>query len=196
MVSVTWENIIQLLHEFCKKTDNDGIIKQYLNFITEIEKSMKYYEKEVLSIPAGRSLELVEKFNIYVCPDTKAYSYKKPIFVGFRKSGGGVMERLYKIDSIIVLNPTIDSEIETFKRSEYSENIKTRILNYIEAAEFTDIIDYDERFYILSENEYIELVNRPKPQRNNAKFTYYTLSEVLSKKIISPESAYNSNILK
>jgi hypothetical protein len=58
------------------------------------------------------------------------------------------------------------------------------------------VIDYDERFYILSENEYIELVNRPKPQRNNAKFTYYTLSEVLSKKIISPESAYNSNILK
>jgi hypothetical protein len=188
IANVSWENVIQLLFKYCKQEESDAIINQYLKFLTEIDKAMRYYEKEVLSIPAGKSLELVEQYNIYVCPDTKNYNYKKPIFVGFRKSGGGVMDRLYKIEDIIILNPTIKSEVDTFNNSIYSEDIKTRILNYIEASNYISPIDFDERFYVLSETETIELNHKPRPQRNNAKFTYYTLSEVLSKEIIVPAS--------
>jgi hypothetical protein len=189
IANVSWENLIQLLLEFCKKKESKNTtINQYLKFITEIDKEMKYYEKEVLSIPAGKSLKLVEQFNIYVCPDTKNYNYKKPIFVGFRKAGGGIMERLYKIEDIIILNPTVKSEVETFNNSVYSTDIKRRILNYIKAANYGAQIDFDERFYILSETEVIELNNKPRPKKNNAKFTYYTLSEVLSKEIIVPAS--------
>jgi hypothetical protein len=186
--NVSWENVIQLLLEYCKKKKSDEIINQYLKFLTEIDKAMKYYEKEVLSIPAGKSLELVEQYNIYVCPDTKNYNYKKSIFVGFRKAGGGVMERLYKIEYIIILNPTIENEVETFKNSIYPKDVKTRILNYIQTANYNTPIDFDEKFYVLSLTETIELNNKPRPQRNNAKFTYYTLSEVLSKEIIVPAS--------
>ncbi|MBN1969679.1 hypothetical protein JXM83_00085 [Candidatus Woesearchaeota archaeon] len=188
IANVSWENLIQLLFGFCKTKKSEEIVYQYLKFITEIDKAMKYYEKEVLSIPAAKSLDLVERFNIYVCPDTKDYNYKKPIFVGFRKGGGGVMEKLYKIEDIIILNPTVESEIETLRYSVYSDEVKARILNYIKETNYKVKIDYDEKFYILSESETIVLHNKPKPKRNNAKFTYYTLSEVLTKEIIVPES--------
>jgi len=149
---------------------------------------MKFYEKEVLSIPAGKSHKLVDEFNIYACPDTKYYNYKKSIFVGFRKSKGGVMERLYKIEEIIILNPTNESELETFKNSTYSDKVKIRVSDYIRTEDFGKQLEYDMRFYVLSESEKIELPHQPKPERNNAKFTYYTLTEVLTNKIIVPES--------
>jgi len=190
IANVSWENLIQLLLKFCKKKKPDDIINQYLKFLTEIDKTMKFYEKEVLSLPAGQSLDLVEKYNIYACPNSKSYNYKKPIFVGFRKTGGGIMERLYKIEDIIILNPIIESELETFKNSTYSDEIKDRILKYVEAEKCKGQLDSvdEKRFYVLSNTEIIELTNRPKPKRNNVKFTYYTLSEVLSKEIITPAS--------
>lgn len=187
VININWNDIIQLLFDFCKKDLKNSLIKQYLLFLTQIDKAMKYYEKEVLSIPAGRSIENVEKYNIYVCPDTKDYSYKKPLFVTFRAAKGGIMNKLYKIEDILILNPTNKSEIESLLNSTYSENIKNRIIEYIKASNYSDI-NYDERFYILSESENIDLPNNPKPQRNNAKFTYYTLKDILTKEIVIPES--------
>ena len=188
VVNISWENIVNLLLDFCKKLKLNEIITQYLNFLTQIDKSMKYYEKEVLSIPAGKSLAMVQKYNIYVCPDTKNYNYKRPLFVTFRQANGGVMDKLYKIEDIIILNPTNQNEVQALKDSTYSDSVKTRITNYLTAANYNTPIDYDERFYILSETESIDLSLSPRPQRNNAKFTYYTLKEILTKQIVTPES--------
>lgn len=188
VVNIRWENIVNILLDFCKKLRPNEIINQYLNFLTQIDKSMKYYEKEVLSIPAGKSLAMVQQHSIYVCPDTKSYNYKRPLFVTFRQANGGVMNRLYKIEDIFVLNPTNQNEVQALKDSTYSDSVKTRIMNYLTAANYNTPIDYDERFYILSETESIDLSSSPRPQRNNAKFTYYTLKEILTKQIVIPES--------
>lgn len=188
IVNISWENIVQLLFDFCKKLSANEIISQYLNFITQIDKAMKYYEREVLSIPAGKSLTMVQQYNIYVCPDTKNYNYKRPLFVTFRQANGGVMNKLYKIEDIIILNPTNQNEVQALQNSTYPDNIKTRISSYLAAANYNSPIDYDERFYILSETDSIDLNQNPKPQRNNAKFTYYTLKEILTKQIVIPES--------
>lgn len=187
IICLTWDDIIQLLFDYCKKRNSSEIVLQYMKFLTQIDKAMKYYEKEVLSIPAGRSFNLVERFKIYACPDTNSYNYKKAIFLGFRNKGGGVMDKLYKLDDIIVFNPTVASEIETFKNSIYPGDVKQRILDYIESS-FKNQLNYNMRFYVLSESDNIELKNKPKPLRNNVKFTYFTLSEVISKQIITPES--------
>ncbi|HRP91075.1 MAG TPA: hypothetical protein PKX92_13670 [Edaphocola sp.] len=188
VVNISWENISNLLWDFCTKLNQNEIITQYLKFLTQIDKSMKYYEKEVLSIPAGKSLTLVQQHNIYVCPDTKNYNYKRPLFVTFRQANGGVMDKLYKIEDIIILNPTNPNEIQSLKDSTYPDIVKTRISNYLSATNYNTPINYDERFYILSETESIDLSLKPKPQRNNAKFTYYTLKEILTKNIVTPES--------
>jgi len=188
VVNISWENIVNLLWDFCKKLNQNEIITQYLKFLTQIDKSMKYYEKEVLSIPAGKSLTMVQQHNIYVCPDTKNYNYKRPLFVTFRQANGGVMDKLYKIEDIIILNPTNQNEVQALKDSTYPDSIKTRISNYLTAANYNTPIDYDEKFYILSETESIDLNLNPRPQRNNAKFTYYTLKEILTNQIVTPES--------
>lgn len=188
VVNISWENIVNLLLDFCKKLTPNDIITQYSDFLTQIDKSMKYYEKEVLSIPAGKSLAMVQQHNIYVCPDTKNYNYKRPLFVTFRQANGGVMDKLYKIEDIIILNSTNQNEVQALKDSTYSDNFKTRITNYINVAYCNTQIDYDQRFYILSETESIDLSLNPRPQKNNAKFTYYTLKEILTKQIVTPES--------
>lgn len=187
VINLSWDNVIQLLFNFCKKEERNSLINQYLNFLTQIDKAMNYYEKEVLSIPAGRSIENVEKYNIYVCPDNKDYSYKKPLFVTFRAAKGGVMSTLYKIDDIIILNPSNESEIQSLLASTYSENIKNRIVEYIKSSNYSADW-FDERFYILSQSDNIDLPNKPKPQRNNSNISYYTLKEILTKKIVIPES--------
>ena len=188
LINISWSDVIQMLINFCKKRNETEIIYQYLNFLTQIDKTMKYYEKEVLSIPAGSSISDVEKYNIYICPDNKNYNYKRPLFVTFRQRNGGIMRKLYKIDDIVILNPSNQNEIETLKNSTYPDNVKNRILGYLNSSNYSHGHPDDERFYILSETESIELHNNPKPMRNNAKFTYYSLKEILTKEIVVPES--------
>jgi len=188
VVNISWENVSNLLWNFCKKLKQNEIITQYLKFLTEIDKSMKYYEKEILSIPAGKSLIMVQQYNIYVCPDTRNYNYKRPLFITFRQANGGLMDKLYKIEDIIILNPTNPNEVQALKDSTYPDSVKARISNYLTVTNYNIPIDYDLRFYLLSETESIELCLKPKPQKNNAKFTYYTLKEILTNKIVTPES--------
>lgn len=188
IINISWENIVQLLFNFSDKRSSNEIVTQYLNFLTQIDKSMKYYEKEVLSIPAGRSLSRVQEHNVYSCPDTKNYNYKRPLFVAFRQGNGGIMNKLYKIENIIIFNPTNQNEIQALQNSTYPENIKKRILSYVTSVNFSIPIDHNIRFYILSEDQNIDLSHNPKPPRNNAKFTYYTLKEILTQQTVRPES--------
>jgi len=190
LINITWDNVVQMLMDFCKKRNENEIITQYLNFLTQIDKAMKYYEKEVLSIPAGRSFADIERFNIYVCPDSKKdkykkYNYKRSLFVTFREAGS-VMKKLYKIDDIIILNTSNQNEVESLQNSTYPNNVKNRILEYIK--ETNHFQNFDERFYILSETDSIELQNNPKAVKPPRGHVYYTLKEILTKKIVIPES--------
>lgn len=188
IASITWEEIIQILENFCKSRKEPEIINQYFKFLTQIDNTMKYYEKEVLSIPAGKSLHMVQKFNIYECPDNKDYNYRKALFITFRQSNGGEMSKLYKLEDIVILNPANENEIEALKNSTFPENFKNRLLEYIKKMNYPANLEEDRKFYILSESETIDLLNKPRPPRNNAKFTYYTLKEILTKKEVIPES--------
>ncbi len=71
--SITWNNIINILADF--NTAQNRICQQYLNFLTGIDKNMNYYEEEVISVPAGGTMKLVEQFEVYICPDTPYYNY-------------------------------------------------------------------------------------------------------------------------
>ncbi len=149
---------------------------------------MKFYEKEVVSLPAADSIGNVLKYNIYHCPNTKTYNFKRPLFVTFRKKGG-VMEVLYKIEFIIILNPFNLDEIRALKTSNHPEDYKTRMIDYLNVADFSCSKENEEkRFYLLSNADSIDLENKPHPIRNNSCITYYTLKEILTKTIVKPES--------
>ena len=187
IVSIRWEEIINIIGE--QVNNNNYILLQYYNFITGVNKDMHFYEKEVLSIPAGKTINLVEKHLIYECPDKEEYRYKKPIFITFRDKGGGVMRKLYKIEDILVFNPTINSDIDRVNDYLKDARIKNRLKNYIYDSIYED--SEEKRFYILSAEEIIQLNNMPKPERNNAKFTYYRLFDILTKNIVKPASRFN-----
>ncbi|BDH60310.1 hypothetical protein MTP04_04400 [Lysinibacillus sp. PLM2] len=183
-ISITWEELIQILNKTIKSGSDETkalILKDYLNFITGVDKEMNFYEKEVLSVPAGKTFNEIAKYNIHACP--VSYNYRDSLFITFRQKGG-VMERLYKVEKVIVIDPRSDSMIEVVAESE--PLYKERILSYIRERKSKYGFNHDEeyRFYVLSEKEIISLPHTPHPERNNSGPRYYSLSEILSGKEI------------
>lgn len=87
-VSINWLDIINIISELLRNKkiiDSNNLLKDYYKFITGVDKNMKYFEKEVLSVSAGNTFEIIKKYNIYACPNTKNYSYKSSLFITFRK---------------------------------------------------------------------------------------------------------------
>lgn len=202
-VSITWSEIINVLHKLLNKNKNNReyeLLHEYFKFITKVDKAMKYYEKEVLSIPAGSTFDLINEYHIHACPNTSKYSYKDALFITFRNSGGGEMSKLYKIKNVFCFSPNNEAQLMSL-----SEQIVTdgddidRLLQYIEKRKegklkFEKADEY--RFYILSKkndengnDENIELMHKPRPKTNNAGGWYYTLSEILSgKKVVDVDT--------
>ncbi|GAU09288.1 hypothetical protein [Desulfoplanes formicivorans] len=187
IITIRWAEIINIISK--RNKDNNDLLWQYYNFITGVNKDMNFYEKEVLSIPAGKTIDLVQKYLIYECPDRKEYRYKKTIFVTFRANGGGTMEKLYKIKDVIVFNPTLKSDIDRANEYINDKKINERLNKFISESNYKD--SEEKKFYILADDEVIELKNKPRPARNNVKFTYYRLADILTQKIVKPASMFN-----
>mgnify|MGYP000885225765 CR=1 FL=1 len=191
-ISMAWDDILNALYQIKPKSNNieTQLCRDYFYFLTKINGSMKFYEKEVYSIPSANwSQDLINRFNVYECLNKGKYVIKKkPLYITFRKSGGGQMERLYKIDDIIILKPK--SDLESFLNSDYDINKRKSIEKYCEFmtndenGHWKDGLPNDERqFIILSNQNNIELPSCPKPKRNNSFRAYYTLSEILNNTI-------------
>ena len=187
--SVTWTEITSLIAIFLtKKIDNNKLMVDYYNFLIGVSKEMHYYEKEVLSIPAGKSIEFVKKHLIYECPNTKPYNYKKSIFICFRESGGGQMDMLYKLDEIVIFDRADQDSIERLYDLDLDKRTIERLKNYVADTSHQHSSDVEKKLYILSEKKNIKLNNSPRPERNNVKYTYYSLHEILGKEVVTPES--------
>jgi len=186
IISITWDEIINLLNNYCKKNKSDNtLIYQYFNFLTNIGGSMKFYEKEVVSIPAGETIDLIEKHKVYSCRNSGIYAKIPPsLYVTFRRGNGGEMSKLYKLVDTIVFNPNDPNDVNRLKES----NIETKIIKQIEGYLSDDKAwrdNTDCKFFILSFDNNIELPKKPKPKNgNNANIAYYTLSELLQNELV------------
>jgi len=178
ITALSWHRIFEFLSK------HKGLAEQYLNFITNIKGTMKFYEKEVFSIPAGDSSEYQYNYPfIYECPNegSQYTSMKKPLYLAFRKSPGGVMEKLFGVDDVIIMNPHTDFEAFWYNKS-YSNEVKSRVKDYCDRywkGGFYD--DNEKQFFILSETNQIELPHHPKPPKNNSFRAYYKLSDILDR---------------
>lgn len=186
LISITWEDIIEAFHE--AKTENNQLLNDYFDFITNINGAMKFYEKEVYSIPsADWSQQAINDYSIYECPNEGRYIIKqKPLYITFRKNGGGEMEKLYKIEKIIILNFKADYEAflldETYDQS-YRDRVKAYAEYMLEKEKWKELPSDTKQVFVLSNNP-IELKNRPKPERNNSFRAYYELADLLNKEIL------------
>lgn len=182
-VSITWVEMIKVLHQTLKlplDSTKSLVLTDYYKFITGVDKGMHYYEKEILSVPAGKTFEEITNYHIHACPDTPSYNYRNPLFITFRQKSGGVMNKLYKIEDILILTPENLSILKDISESDLM--FRDRLLAYIKERKGGHGFKRNDtyRFYILSEHDHISLFHNPRPEKNNAGGWYYTLSEMLS----------------
>lgn len=174
-------NFLVKLKEGKKKSFHRQLITEYIEFLMEVEIGVKYYEREVLSVPASGTIQHIIKHNIHACPNDKSHSYKTPLYITFREKGG-LMSTLYNIEDIVVFNPNNSSYKSVLENSNISG--KERIVKYTEERRSTfrfDKNDYDYKFYVLSETKKIELPHKPAISGLSG-HCYFSLSELLSGK--------------
>ncbi len=186
--NILWEEIVQLLIAACSRAESPVTTQHYLTFLTGID-SMKYYEKDVLSVAAGATIGLVKVHKVYACPDTPRYNYKRTIFMAFRQRGGGVMTDLFRVVDVVTFNPLNHGELTAFRNSNYNAALKQQILDYISAAppagKPAAFANVSQRFYVLS-HDTVPLPHNPHPARNNMGAWYFCLHDILTNTVVTP----------
>lgn len=187
LVSITWEDIISAFYKVIP--NQNTLLDDYFSFLTNINGTMKFYEKEVFSIPTAKwSEQAINELKVYECPNSGKYLIKhKPLYITFRKSGGGEMDKLFKVEDIIILN--FHDDFDTFLKDEsYSVNYRDRVKGYVdyllENKIWAELPKDEKQVFILSDNV-IKLKNRPKPKNGNNSFrAYYELADLLNKELV------------
>ncbi|MFA5480154.1 MAG: hypothetical protein WC337_09000 [Candidatus Muiribacteriota bacterium] len=188
--NITWDEIIAMGNK--EKFKNIELISEFISFLIKENKGMKYYEKEVLSFPAGKSINLIKKYGIYSCPNTSNYNKgcKKSLFLTFRGENS-VMEFLYKLEDIIEIN--IDPQPDyKYIEQRLGKDVSQRVRGYLgdmKKAEFCN--ENKLRLYILNTDEKIKLDKKPKPETNIQGVAYFRLCDILSKEEIEVSSKKN-----
>jgi hypothetical protein len=147
--------------------------------------------KEVISLPAGQTTDIIKKYLIHAHPHPRRY--KDSQYMTFRKNGG-VMDTLYSVQNELVLRPKdldIDKEIEYL-----GSDLKQRLLGYIHERKYT--FGFDEKdeykFYILKVDQTLD--HLPKPKEGNLQsHTYYTFREITSGKREIIRESFKKGIL-
>ena len=158
-------------------TNKDLSIEKKLDDVPEIqsssclENSENDYEVDVLSVAAGKTKHLIDRFQIHSCPDY--YKYMKPRYITFRSGKTGEMDALYKINKILMVPGEVRENIEMFSGEGLSPDERERLKKYIKESPFPN----NDRYYVLSRA--IEMPHRPRPSEFNAKTIYYSLEELL-----------------
>lgn len=141
--------------------------------------------KEVISIPAGQTQDIIKKYLIHAHPHPR--NYKDSQYVTFRKIGG-VMDTLYSVQQELVLKPEAQDIEEQVVH--LNNDFRDRLLGYMHERKHT--FGFGEReeykFYILKVEQFLEHLPKPK-ERNLQSHTYYTFNEITSgKREITRES--------
>ncbi|WP_322925110.1 hypothetical protein [Paenibacillus campi] len=196
-ISITWNEIITFLTTFIqseqKQHANLDIVREYTHFLTGVNNGMNFYEVEVLSVAAGKTLPLTKDYFIHACPHhLKGFNYKKPIYITFRSAGGGEMEFLYKIKDIVVLDPcsaNLDVALDGIE-ADFAERIKKYIQGRVATTFGFEKANEEYRFYNLDQRDRIHLKHLPKPKVNNSGARYYTIAQLVKgDKIMSGDEA-------
>lgn len=149
-------------------------------FNQDSEYKEEKYEREVISIPASSTIELINKYHIHAHPDNyKSYPYKKSIYYTFRAKYG-LMDRLFSLYNIVLVDPNNLSMIDGLQ---VSEDIKKRIFSYINERKIKYYFTSGEiyKFYIFDKCLMLPKPVRLPGQNNQA---YLEISEMYSGKDI------------
>lgn len=187
--AITWQGIRDVF-----SSATEPMIQEYLNYINKIKGVMKFYNKEILSINASRTINYVKDKDIAIweCPnnpnDPKKRSYityktraeSKPLYFAYRDHGR--IEYLFKILDVVSLNLDDDSAIDVLDKMGKYPNIKKRLEKYKKEShatgtKFVFIIDLDESIELPFPVQYDNSSRAPQGD------VYLSLKEVFGKPV-------------
>ena len=166
---IQWSEIVNMFDDIISKYKGRDIAleRDFLNYLLQIKGLMNYYDIEVLSIPAARTMGGVIKTGIYECPSEKkpfkSRGEHKPLFIAFRGRGGRV-KKLYKVEQLLKM-PIAGDQYDSLKNT-----IDAAIINRIE--DYKRIISYNGQndskwVFVLDNNHSIDLPHEVVYSRNN-----------------------------
>jgi len=131
-------------------------------------------ERKVISIPAAKSIDTLEKTLIHACPDKSPWNrYRRTGYVTFRRKGGAMTE-VFKVDLVVKFQPW-----SKYIPTGVSEPVRQRLADYIEwrRRDWPFGTEGPYTFYVLSENR-IPLPHHPTQRCQG--HCYFTLDELRS----------------
>lgn len=140
------------------------------------------HEKDVISIPASQTIDLIYKYRVHAHPNNYIrYPYKSVNYYTFREKDGW-MKKIFVSENTISFNPQNTAKLD---ENTMDPQIKKRILGYIDERKKSMGFENEEyKFYVLSDS-----ITLPKPvslpKRNNHK--YYGLSQLYNESEVQIE---------
>ncbi len=175
--SISWAEVLWILQSVLQKNSNytqeERLIKAYINYMEKITLSkgnsnrIMLIEREVLSVPAKRTIKHIEDTYIYECP-ADYRTYKTCLYLACRGTNGEIT-KLYRIDQIVEMeldNHSIDS-------SNLDGPVKERLKKYTKAAGASG----RKRVFILDPDKSIILPRPVKQAVNNVNISYHDLCD-------------------
>lgn len=190
-INITW---IDLVNRFIEDNNSKNkvekeLIEDYCNYLLKIGGYMKFYEKEVISIPTQKTIQYVENNEIalYECPnDRRPYTalHKTALYLTFR-ANEGIATKLYKVSDRIVLRFGDKEALQALDNIQpgYTERLK----KYIENVAHTNSVQADwweeeKQVFFINHNASIELPNPTKPYaQNNTNYPSYYIADYFQK---------------
>lgn len=175
VVSISWSELVTALYP---KASKDKLISDFLIFFLNIKGGMKYYDEEILSIPAGVTYNAIMSSGIYECP-VEYKSKKRSLFITFRKKKG-LMDRLYNLIDVVELDINDMTAVNEVDKT--WPGFKTRLSIYKQELMNQGHVSVSgyKRVYILDLDHPLVLPVPVRPVENNAPPVYYYLHEFLA----------------
>lgn len=178
---IKWSDIINSFDNI-----NDYLVTDYKNYLLKNSRYMNYYNVEVLSIPAGDSIDGVNNVGIYECPakgrQFESRGKHRPLYMAFRGKGG-LVRNLYKVVELKKM-PIEGTGYEKIKDS-IDTKIKDKIDIYKKIVKHNENDDEEKWVFVLDIEKPIKLPNPVVYERNN---TNVDISHGLSDYLSSPET--------
>lgn len=182
---VSWKDMLDWIDEYATRemARRRELFGEFQDFIKSIQTNMKYYQQEVLSIPAGATYNQVIKYGVYHCSSDNRM-HEIPLFVAFR-AARGVMTRLYRYEGFI--NEYYDARVIQNSKS-LTPGQKKQVLAYMK----DDVIrkrcgDAEKgkktRFYVFDKKGVIKIGGvRPLKERVRT-FKYYSIADMFNPQV-------------
>jgi hypothetical protein len=146
--------------------------------------------EKVLSVPCGKSQDLILQHLVYACPDGEPGAEGSVELITFRPPPYGEMGRVFPLEGIVVAYP---ADLE--EGAGVPEPVRGQLLRYLGPARRRRLFEGDGcyRFYLLKLQGSMVLSHKPRPDQDYPGPIYFLLEDLLrGDTVVGPVGSWQS----